>query len=333
LATPSTRASSLALALFALHGQAQAQTGDAALAETLFRDAKALMQSGNFHAACPKLAESERLDPGTGTHLALAVCHEKEGKTASAWAEYQDVVTAAQKEGNAERVQVARTRGAVLEPKLLRITLEIGANIAETPGLTVRRDGIELGRAAWGTAMPVDAGVHTFEVSAPSHKPWSKTVEARAEEPSAVVRVSELELAPAANEPAPLADAPRPAPPREEAPTGGGTQRAAGIVTLSAGVVAVAMGTYFGVRAISKSDEAKSLCDPARCTDRRAVDINDEAKTSATVSTIAIGTGMLAAGVGVWLMLSAKGRPATRSARLSPAIDPRGGGLSLRGDF
>jgi hypothetical protein len=328
LATPSTRASSLALALLLVQGTARAQTGDAALAETLFRDAKALMQSGNFREACPKLAESERLDPGTGTHLALAVCHEKEGKTASAWAEYQDVVSAAQKEGNTERVQVARTRGAALEPKLLRITLEIGAKVAELPGLAVRRDGIALGRAAWGTAMPVDAGVHTFDVSAPSHKPWSKTVEARAEEPSAVLRVSELELAPVPAEPAPPPAAPAPTKPREGPPSGG-TQRAAGVVALSAGVVAVAMGTYFGVRAISKSDEAKSLCDPAKCTDRRAVDINDEAKTSATVSTIAIGAGVLAAGAGVWLLLSAAQRPATTSARLSPAI----GGLSLRGEF
>lgn len=79
-----------AIAACAWSAPVQAQTSNAALAESLFREGKRLSGERKFADACPKFAESYKLDPGLGTLLNLAICHESEGKPATAWAEFSE---------------------------------------------------------------------------------------------------------------------------------------------------------------------------------------------------------------------------------------------------
>ena len=51
----------------------------------------------------------------------------------------------------------------------------VGAEIVG-PGLQVTRDGTPLGRAAWGTLIPIDPGVHTVDATLPGKKPWHASV-------------------------------------------------------------------------------------------------------------------------------------------------------------
>ena len=54
---------SAALAVAAWALAAGAQPKDPVAAETLFREAREAAKKGDYAAACPKLAESQRLDP------------------------------------------------------------------------------------------------------------------------------------------------------------------------------------------------------------------------------------------------------------------------------
>src|SRR4051812_10257047 len=61
----------------------------------LFDEARRLMADGKFAEACPKLEESQRMDPGIGILFNLGDCYEHLGRTASAWISFRDVASIA----------------------------------------------------------------------------------------------------------------------------------------------------------------------------------------------------------------------------------------------
>ena len=123
------------LLVAAIVQRATAQSSDAkAAAEALFQDARKLMAEGKYGEACAKLDASQRLDPGVGTLLNLGDCYDKNGQTASAWAQFIEAATAARKVGDARREQAARGRATALEGKLAKLAISISA-AADVPGL------------------------------------------------------------------------------------------------------------------------------------------------------------------------------------------------------
>jgi serine/threonine-protein kinase len=273
----------------------QAQASNVA-AQALFDLGRALMKDGNYAEACPKLAESQRLDPGSGTLLNLGICYEHLGLTASAWSTFVDAAAAAHATGKPDRMKSAQQRADALAPRLIRITIRVTSDkLAE---LEVRHDGTIVRPAQWGTAIVADPGSHVVAATAPGHKAWQTTVVMR--DQSETVIVPELELLPTktAKAEAPPKDARGP---DDGAETNVGQgQRTAALIAGGVGIVGVAVGTVFGLRSKSLHDDAAAYCTGSECRDPRGVELSNMALSSANVATAAFivgGVGLAAAGV------------------------------------
>jgi hypothetical protein len=161
-------------ALALLFAASRAARADESEAARLFREGRALMLEGRFAEACPMIAESQRLEPHVGTLLNLAACHERSGKVATAWVEYEKALTAARTEGQADRERLAQERIAVLEPRVPWLTVSLDPSVAQAEGLTVSLDGAPLPPALLQKEMPVDPGEHTVTAMVPGHKSFQE---------------------------------------------------------------------------------------------------------------------------------------------------------------
>lgn len=292
---------------------AQGTTSDRATAEALFREAKRLMDQRKFGDACPKLEESQRLDPQGGTLLNLAVCHAREGKTASAWAEFQEALALAREAKRNDRITLAKRELAKLSPRLSHLVIDVPA-AARVPGLEVRRGSTLVGEAAWGVAVPVDPGSFSISAKAPGYRPWSSDVEV-AEAERASVKLEPLEKLPP---PKPKAKVERAEPSPKNGTDDGDSQRTIAYVAGGVGVVALGVGTFFGLRAIDKASDSDSHCDGSLC-DREGVELNDAADQAATVSNVAMAVGLVGIGVGTYLFVTAGSDGERREERRASA--------------
>ena len=147
-------------------GHAEGAADRVATAQGLYDSAAELIRAGRFAEACPKLEESERLDPAMGTRFFLATCYESTGRPTKAWSLFLELASAAKADGNALREATARQRAASLEARLPRVIVSVADANAGLPGLTVLRDDTRLGPVTWGSPIPVDLGAHTVRATA-----------------------------------------------------------------------------------------------------------------------------------------------------------------------
>ncbi len=302
------------------------------------------MKEGDFASACPKFAESQRLDPGAGTLLNLASCYEKNGQTASAWATYKDAAAEAKKMGGHRDWEViARKHAVALEANLSKMTIEVPATMA-LPDLEVQRDGVSVTRAEWGLPIPVDPGPHVVKASAPHLRPWTRTLDVAPHAPTSVVTVPALEAEP---EPVaaiiPLMPAPMDANPRRPSgklePNRGHGQRVAAVAIGALGLASVATGSAFGLLAKSRNDEALQ---PANCPaptlcNANGLDLTRDAQTFATVSTITFAAGGGLVALGTILYLLAPAAPKTEGAHaalhVTPTVGSGSAGITFEGSL
>jgi hypothetical protein len=317
-----------------------ADDGTTARADQLFNQGKQLLEKGDYAAACPLLADSFRLDPATGALLALALCHEREGKLASARREYIDAAARSKKEGRADRERAANERAAALAGDVSTLTIEHAASDGPSADLQLRLDGALLESSQFGAALPVDGGEHTIEAAAPGRKPFRAHVAVAPRGDAKTVVVPALEgepsrpLArevPAPERPSPVASA---AGVRDRDAGGGwNTEEWVGISILGAGIVGIGVGSVFAVQAADEADLPAESCTDEVCTYR---DTGSDAADAAVLSFVTGGI-LAASGLAIFLASgssSSSTAASTAGASLAGAwASPHGAGASVRGRF
>ncbi len=163
------------LLILELCASASAQESTANQADALFVAGKVKLAEKDYEQACQLFSESFRIEAATGTLLALAICQERAGKLASAFASYNEVVQRSNKEQRPDRAKAASEKAAALQPRLSGLRVVLGS-AAGAAGLVVRIDGEPVDAAKLKSTIPMDGGYHAVEVSAPALRTWTETV-------------------------------------------------------------------------------------------------------------------------------------------------------------
>jgi hypothetical protein len=250
--------------------------------------------AGDIAGSCAKFRESDRLDPAVGTTFNIADCEERLGRLARAWTLFDEVaqrLPAADK-----RRAVAQKRAAALEPRLPKLNIRLATGAPE--GTRVVRDGVELGGASQGTALPVDPGEHVIVVSAPgrAERSFELTVGER--------EIRALEVAPGEPLAGPSSAASASATYQQAAPSKR-SPPVLGYVLGGVGIADLLSGAVAGALVLQKERRRRHHCDADKRCDREGMDASDSGKTLGVVTTVGLVTGIVGLGAGAYLVLSA----------------------------
>lgn len=288
-----------------------------AMAEALFKEGKKLLAERQIPEACRKFESSYRIDPASGTLLNLALCHEQEGKLATAWGEFNESLQLAKKNNRADRVKIAREHISAIEPLLSRFVVIVPEDAGKI-GMVVEMDGVPLEEGAWGTAIPIDAGDHRAIARAPKHKNWEKLVTVEHSKVATVV-IPKLER---------MAEPPPPDP-------GGRWKKPVGFAALGVSAVLLGVGGYFGANALTLGTEVNTECQMLVCNAATWEKI-ESGRNSALASNLLIGFGVAFAGAGTFFLVTAPGapkEPPRQSAHFQISVGPDKQFLGIGGAF
>jgi hypothetical protein len=291
-------------------GAEGAEPEDVKRADLLFREGQKLLKAGRVPEACDAFAQSQRFDPAVGTLLNLAECHAQERRFASAHAEFLEAARLARESGQHEREAFAKEQAAMSEAVLSLVLVRVA------PGVdTITIDDKPVAKAALAKPLPLDSGPHVVVAAGAGRTSRTMRLDVKNGPSTQVLEIAALEHTSVAAAPAP------PPPPEDH----GRPRRIAGLATAGAGVVALGLGAFFGLRAAGKKSDAEPHCNGHYC-DAEGLDLQDSAHAAATVSTVAFVVGVLAVGAGSYLYFSVP-RPA-KGIALARVV-PTGAGLRL----
>jgi hypothetical protein len=321
-------------------------------AQVLFVRGQALLRENQVAAACAVLAESHAVDPALGTLLNLALCHERDGKLASAWKEYGQASEWARRRGELERQrrQFAEERAQALRASIPKLSIWLAG---PTPGLRILLDQRALLPAELAQETALDPGEHELVVESGGQILMRESVVAEVGRTTIVTIVlpridvprQHSDVPPRAA-PTERSDAARASPPLLHGASSSSGNQPPGPFVYAAGLVGVlglSAGTYLLVRANALETEkeraqreAERTVDreQARKYQRQSRDAGASAVDHQLAGFVTGGLGILALGASVYLHMRSSG-PARAQIAGHFELAPRaqGGAVTLRGNF
>jgi len=266
--------------------------------------------------------------------LFLARAHEKLGELVKAREAYLKIVkeqlpaTAPRAFHDARAAADSELRS--IEPRIANLTIRVQAP-PEATDVRVLVDGAPLPAVLVGVARPVDPGEHRIEAVATGFRAKNESVKLLDGERRTVTLALIADptatppgTAPAGEEPAATPGAVLP-PQRATGPVAvtsssteesGGGLRIGSYVALGVGAVGLGLGTYFLLDSRSKRADADAAYDECEangdCREndasaRRTATLDDDARTSMTLSIVGYSLGAVGVGVGTALLLVSSG--------------------------
>ena len=205
---------------------------------------------------------------------------------------------------------------------------------ADVAAVSVSMDGQPLAPKLDGSALEVDPGEHLFTFTAPGVPPAEKRLVIREAEKNRREKVIlEVGAPPPAIVGPTAAPPPRAAADGAPAPSTWSSQKTIAIVVGAVGLVAVGVGSGFGLAAHGAWNQAQSDCGGSCSATSTAQSEADHAHQDATIANIAVIGGAAAVVGGIVLWVVAPSHPASTSARLTPLVGPGSAGLAASGSW
>lgn len=291
-------------------------------AERLFREGRSLVDKGDFANACPKFAESEKLDPAPGTLLSLADCEEREKHLVKAKEHYTLAASGFPK--NDPRRAFATGRAQAIEKRLSHPTFRLPPDAPADTVVTI--NDAPLPRSDLGAATTMDPGEVRVKVAVVGRQD-KVVVVTLGEGESKTIDIEPGPPVPVTVEPTPKPSSASNATLTTASPSRTDTKRTIAFVALGVGGASLIVGGVTGVLAASRASTVKDHCDDNYICDSEGVSAASSGRLFAPLSTVTLIAGVVLVGAGAYLYLTSGKREKTqpKAGALLRALSVGGG--------
>jgi len=307
----------------------------------LYEQGKELMNAGDYVNGCRLLQESYDFEPKFGRLYTLALCRDREGRSATAWALYRDYLAGIAelegeaRESHAKRASDAAERVRALDATVPRLKLVWRGEIPEN--IDVRLDGRDA-LPKLNTDWPLDPGDHVITVRENGAAEESRTLKLENGQTPLEVDLTPPEKPPAKIEAPP--PEPKVVPPPEKKPmpkeikTVANSQRNLGLMWFGVAGAGLVTATILGIKAATMKTDVERGCPRLVCTDAGGAALNDGLAWG-DAATVTLGLSGALAMVGA-VELWGRGKPKKANAQtlqVHVGAGPSQGFVSVEGKF